>query len=299
MICRRAAKLSVVARDEQLIDAPALRRELDDQHLRIIDATAFLRREVADGPYTVESGRRSYDEAHIPGAVFADIPGELSDPDSPFPFTLPTPERFARVMGELGVGPHTRVVAYTQESPMWASRLWWLLRYFGFDDVRVLDGGLPAWRRAGFALSSVSPAVEPASFVARPRPELLATKDDVIAVVGGQPACLVNALTARAFRGEGTAYSRPGRSPGSLSAPAHDLVDPDTGCFRPREELAGELAGLLHIDPEIPVIAYCGGGISATVDVFVLSLLGRDDVRLYDGSLTEWSADPRLPLEVG
>jgi thiosulfate/3-mercaptopyruvate sulfurtransferase len=299
MIRGAAVKISLVARYEQLIDAPALCREAGDRHLRIIDATAFLRREVADGPYTVESGRRSYDAAHIPGAVFADIPGELSDPDSPFPFTLPSPERFARVMGELGVGPDTRVVAYAQESPMWASRLWWLLRYFGFDDVRVLDGGLPAWRRAGFAMSSVSPAVEPARFVARPRPELLATKDDVIAVVGGRPACLVNALTAKAFRGEGTAYSRPGRIPGSLSAPAHDLVDPDTGCFRRREELVGELAGLLQLDPEIPVIAYCGGGISATVDLFALSLLGRDDVRLYDGSLTEWSADPRLPLEVG
>ena len=132
-----------------LIEASRLCAELDEPQLRVIDATAFLVREVPDGPYTVESGRRRYDEAHIPGAVFADIPGELSDPDSPFRFTLPRPEHFARAMGALGVGPGTRVVAYAQESPMWASRLWWLLRYFGFDDVRVLDGGLPSWRRAG------------------------------------------------------------------------------------------------------------------------------------------------------
>ena len=288
-----------MTRDEKLIDAETLYRELADARLRVIDSTAFLHREVADGPYTVESGRRSYDEAHIPGAVFADIPGALSDPDSPFRFTLPRPDRFSRAMGDLGVGSGTRVVASGQESPMWASRLWWLLRYFGFDEVRVLDGGLPAWRRAGFELSSAQPVVEPVSFVSRPRRELLASKEDVIRVVGGEPACLLNALTPRAFRGEGTAYGRPGRIPGSVSVPAQDLVDPGTGCFRPRHELALVLGDVLTLDPEVPLIAYCGGGISATVDIFVLSIMGRDGVRLYDGSLTEWSADPQLPLEVG
>ena len=289
-----------MSRDEMLVDVSRLCAELDEPQLRVIDATAFLVREVPDGPYAVESGRGRYDEAHIPGAVFADIPGQLSDPDSPFRFTLPRPEHFARAMGALGVGPGTRVVAYAQESPMWASRLWWLLRYFGFDDVRVLDGGLPSWRRAGCPVSSGSPSVEPSSFVARPRRELLATKDDVLRVVGGEPACLVNALTPQAFRGEGPgAYSRPGRIPGSVSVPAQALFDPATWCFRPRAELAHELGGLLCTDPGLPVIAYCGGGISATVDIFVLSMLGRDDVLLYDGSLTEWSADPDLQLEVG
>jgi len=286
--------------DAKLIGAPSLARQLDDPRLRVIDATAFLRRELADGPYTVESGRASYDSAHVPGAVFADIPGELSDPDSPFRLSLPSPERFARAIGRLGVGPGTRVVAYAQESPMWASRLWWLLRYFGFDDVRLLDGGSKAWREAGYELSSSPVTVEPAQFVARPRPELLATREDVLAVVGGEPACLVNALTPQAFKGLGPgAYSRPGRIPGSVSVPAQHLLDPATWCFRPRDELARELAGLLETDSGVPVIAYCGAGISATVDIFALSLLGHDEVRLYDGSLTEWSADPQLPLEAG
>ncbi len=284
--------------DEVLIDARSLASELGDPRLRIIDSTAFLRREVADGPYTVESGRESYEQAHIPGAVFADVAGDLSDPDSPFRLALPSPARFARAMGNLGVGPGVRVVAYAQQSPMWATRLWWMLRYFGFDDVRVLDGGLTAWRQAGYELSGAQVAVEPASFVARPRPELLATKKDVIAVTEGEPACLVNALTPEAFKGLGPgAYSRPGRIPGSASAPAQSLVDPESWRFRPRDELARELSGLL--DPAVPVIAYCGAGISATVDVLVLSMLGRDDVRLYDGSLTEWSADPTLSLAIG
>jgi len=283
-----------------LIGAASLRAELGDPRLRVIDSTAFLHREFADGPYSVESGRESYNHAHIPGAVFADIPGELSEPDSPFRFTLPSPERFAGVMGGLGVGPGVRVVAYAQQSPMWSCRLWWLLRYFGFDDVRVLDGGLTAWRQASYELSEAEVAVEPQSFEARPRPELLATKQDVIAVTHGQAAFLVNALTPQAFKGLGPgAYSRPGRIPGSVSAPAQSLLELESWHFRPRDELARELSGLLDADPAVPLIAYCGGGISATVDVFALSMLGRDDVRLYDGSLTEWSADPTLALEIG
>ncbi|MGD1012604.1 MAG: rhodanese-like domain-containing protein [Acidimicrobiales bacterium] len=283
-----------------LIDAPSLRDELGEANLRVIDATAFLVREVPGGPYTVQSGRAGFDDVHIEGAVFADIPADLSDPESPFRFAVPRPEGFARAIGALGVGPGVRVVVYARETPMWATRLWWLLRYFGFDDVRVLDGGLPAWLRAGYPVSREPSVVAPATFVARPRPELLASKNDVLRYVGGEPACLVNALLPEAFRGEGPgAYSRPGRIPGSLSVPAHDLTDADTGCFRPAAELAHELGHLVNLDRRVPLVVYCGGGISATVDIFVFSMLGRDDVRLYDGSLTEWSADPHLPLEVG
>lgn len=289
-----------MSRSTVLIDAATLHEELGQPGLSVVDSTVVLRREIPDGPYTVESGRPGYDQAHIPGAVFADIPGELSDSSSPFPFALPRPETFARAIGELGVGPDTRVVVYAQESPMWASRLWWLLSYFGFEDVRVLDGGLASWRRAGYPVSSEPPTLRPSTFVARPRPELLATKDDVVSALHGQPALLVNALSPEAFRGEGPgAYSRPGRIPGSLSAPARNLLDPETGCFRPATELANELGELLSSDPAVPVVAYCGGGISATVDILALELLGRENVRLYDGSLTEWSADPELPLEVG
>jgi thiosulfate/3-mercaptopyruvate sulfurtransferase len=281
-----------------LIQARDLFDQLNDPSLRVLDATAFLRREVDGGPYVVESGRASYEEGHIPGALFADVPGELSDPDSPFRFTLPSAARFAYGAGALGVGEDTRVVVYAQESPMWATRLWWLFRYFGFDDVRVLDGGLRAWVDAGLPITSEIALVEAEKFRAVERPELLATKSDVLHVVKGQPACLVNALPTKAFRGEGPgAYSRPGRIPGSVSQPSVELLDATTGRFLETDELRQQLAGPLSVHDQ-PVIAYCGGGISATVDIFALSLLGRDDVKLYDGSLTEWSADPTLPLIV-
>jgi thiosulfate/3-mercaptopyruvate sulfurtransferase len=284
----------------KLISADQLLEELQDPALRILDATTFLIREFDGGPYTVESGRMSYEEAHIPGALFADIPGALSEQDSPFPFTLPSLEQFASAMGDLGVGEGTRVVTYAQASPMWATRMWWMLRYFGFDDVQVFDGGLLGWRESEFEVSSTAVIPQRVNFVGHTRPELLATKDDVLGAVGGAPACLVNALPPKAFVGNGPgAYSRPGRIPGSINLPSLGLLDAPTGPFRSVEALQEVFDPVLTAAGNRPIIAYCGGGISATVDVFGLSLLGHDDVKLYDGSLTEWSADVSLPLEVG
>jgi thiosulfate/3-mercaptopyruvate sulfurtransferase len=132
-----------------LVSPSELRAALGDGRVRVFDATVFPRRAAEGGPYTVESGRESYARAHIPGAGFADIPGALSDPASPFSFTLPVAEHFAAAIGALGIGDDTHVVVSAQDTPMWATRLWWLLRYFGHDDTSVLDGGLVAWTAAG------------------------------------------------------------------------------------------------------------------------------------------------------
>lgn len=283
-----------------LVDVRTLSEHLGDKGLRLFDATVFLVRPPQGGPYVVQSGRSAYEREHIPGAVFADIPGELSDEASPFPFTLPSGARFAEAAGRLGIGSGTHVVVYAQETPMWATRLWWQLRFFGFDSVSVLDGGLPAWRAAGLPTDDLPASYPPARFVARPRREWLATRVDVeTAVAGPGPACLINALTPPVFRGEGlSSFSRPGRIPGSVNVPWTRLIDPDTNLFRPVDELRSELrtAGALG---EEPVIAYCGGGISATIDLFALALVGRENARLYDGSLTEWTRDPALPVATG
>jgi thiosulfate/3-mercaptopyruvate sulfurtransferase len=282
-----------------LVSPEELRDVLGAERVRVLDATVFLRRAVDGGPYTVESGRERYARAHIPRAGFADIPGALSDPVSPFAFTVPAAEYFAAAIGALGIGDGTHVVAYAQDTPMWATRLWWLLRYFGHDDTSVLDGGLVAWTAAGLPVEAGESNYPPASFTARPRPELLASLADVREISENGSACLVNALLPDAFRGDGpSAYSRPGRIPGSVNVPWNGVVDAATNRFRPRAEIAAALSrGGIRADQ--PVIAYCGGGISATVDLFALSLTGRDDARLYDGSLTEWSARPDLPLVTG
>jgi thiosulfate/3-mercaptopyruvate sulfurtransferase len=279
-----------------LVSPEELRDALGDERVRVFDSTVFLRRAAPGDPLAVESGRESYARAHIPGAGFADIPGELSDPASRFPFTLPAAGQFAAAIGRLGVGDGTHVVAYSQDAPMWATRLWWLLRYFGHADTSVLDGGLVAWTAAGGPVEQGESQYPAASFTARPRPEFLASLDDVHEITQNGAACLVNALTPEVFRGEAPgAYRRPGHIPGSVNVPWNDLVDPATNRFRPPADLSAALSGG-GVGADRPVVAYCGGGISATVDLFALSLTGRDDARLYDGSLTEWSADPDRPL---
>jgi thiosulfate/3-mercaptopyruvate sulfurtransferase len=287
-------------RPASLIDARSLSEELGDPALRVLDATVNLVRPPQGGPYVVQSGHDAYLAGHIPGAAFADVSGEMSDPASPYPFAVPSPERFAAAAGRLGIGAGTRVVTYSQHSPMWATRLWWLLRYFGFDDVGVLDGGLAAWSAAGLELQAGERVYAPATFDSRPRVELLADIDEVRGVAGGErSACLVNALAPEVFRGEGpSSYARPGRIPGSVSAYWGELLDPASGRFLEPERLRAKLtrSGVLDAGE---VIAYCGGGISATVDLFALSLLDRQDARLYDGSLTEWTAHPELPVELG
>jgi thiosulfate/3-mercaptopyruvate sulfurtransferase len=284
-----------------LVTPEDLRLVLGNDRLRIFDATVFLVRAPEGGPYTAQSDRAGYERAHLPGAAFADIPGELSDAASPFAFTVPSPAQFAEAAGRLGIGNTHHVVAYSHESPRWATRLWWLLRYFGHEDASVLDGGLAAWVASGGTVES-GPAHYPGTtFIAHPRPELLASLDDVRAIAEGQhpqSVQLVNALPPAAFKGEGpTSYSRPGRIPTSLNLPSSNLLD-SSNRFLPPAELDRAFAEA-QVAKDEPVVAYCGGGISATVDLFALFLAGAQKARLYDGSLSEWSADAALPLVTG
>nr|WP_269329963.1 rhodanese-like domain-containing protein [Kineosporia babensis] len=269
---------------------------LGRSELRIVDATGHLDRPAGGGPYTVRSGRAGYEAEHLPGAGFADVGGDLSVAGAPRPFTLPDPDDLAAALGRAGLGDGTHVVIYARNSPMWATRLWWLLHYLGHEGVSVLDGGLPGWKSRGLAVESGSAVLPPAVLTPQPRTDLLATRPEVEKLVESGTAHLVNALSPSVFRGEGvTSYSRPGRIPGSVNLPWTELVDGPSLVWRDAAVRAEVLAPFEDSD----VVAYCGGGISATVDVFGWYLNGRDDVRLYDGSLAEWSAQPDLPLHTG
>ncbi len=213
---------------------------------------------------------------------------------------MPEPQRFAAAAGGIGIGPDSHVISYSQHAPMWATRLWWMLRHFGHQQVSVLDGGRRAWEAAGLPLAGGRESYPPERFIATQHPQMLADRAQVQAASAGEiPACLVNALSPEAFRGDRPgAYSRPGRIPGSVNLHWERLIDPASGRFLAPAELERRL-GDVGAPGADPVIAYCGGGISATVDLFALALVGREDTRLYDGSLTEWTADPSLPVEVG
>jgi len=281
-----------------LLVTPAwLAARLHWDHVVVLDATVLLDFP-PDGPYTARSGYEGFLAEHLPGAVFADLLTELSEPSAPALFTVPTANRFAVAAGALGVGRGRLVVVYDRGGNAWATRMWWLLRLFGFDDVAVLDGGLSAWRLANHPVEPGPVRARPATFSPHLRPDLLADAEEVQHLSDGH-GCLVLTLDEVTFRGEGPSrYARPGRIPGSKHLPSSSLLDPGTGRFLPAEELRHVLASGGVLDAP-RAVSYCGAGISATVVAFAAAVAGRPDVAVYDGSLTEWAADPARPLVTG
>ena len=278
----------------QLVSTQWLADHLGADGLLIVDASvaSFTR---PDGRIGYLSGHEQYLlDGHVPGAVFADLVDEFSDPDGGYPFTRPDAARFAAAAGELGVGPGTSVVVYDTAVGQWASRLWWLFRAFGYDRVAVLDGGLAKWRAEGRELALGHVAPTPASFTARPRPELWADKADVEAVVRGErEAALVCSTPLKEFTGEVAPRVRAGHIPGSSSAPAAFLVDRQHNTVLDADTLRERFGPALGAPA---IITYCGGGIAAASSAFALTLLGERSVAIYDGSLNEWAADPAAPL---
>ena len=283
----------------QLVDTDWLAAHLGEPNLRVLECTVYLQPADVPGGFRVESGRAKWTDGHIPGAGFVDLQDELSDRGSALRFMMPPAAQFAAAMGRHGVGDGVRVVLYDRFVNMWAARVWWMLRAFGFDHAAVLDGGYRKWTREGRPLATDDGAAPPRTFVARPRPQLIADKSGVLAALDDQRACVLNALTGEQHRGSGgVAYGRPGRIAGSANVPARELVDPDTHAYLPRSVLREKFAAAGALEAG-RVITYCGGGIAASSDAFVLTLLGRPDVAVYDASLSEWAADPSLPMETG
>ncbi|HKS91737.1 MAG TPA: sulfurtransferase [Tepidiformaceae bacterium] len=282
------------ANPEYLISTSDFATKLDDPALRILDCTVYITSEGVGG------GLEHYEKAHIPGAVFADLAGELSDPDSPLRFTMPSGARFAAAMSHYGVGTGTRVVCYDANMSMWAARVWWMLRAFGFEDAAVLDGGWKKWKLEGRPSSTEQGSYPSATFVARPRAGLIATKDEVLAASRSGAGCVINALTEEQHRGDSgaTSYGRAGHIANSTNVSARGMLDPETGAYLPAETLSRRFADA-GASQGGRVITYCGGGIAASSDALILTLLGHDDVAVYDGSLSEWARDASLPMEVG
>ncbi|MGH7375769.1 MAG: sulfurtransferase [Candidatus Rokuibacteriota bacterium] len=285
---------------DALISTDDLAARLGQPGLRVYDCTTYIepRDPGSDEPYKAVAGWKTFVAGHIPGADFLDLQAELSAPDTKLKFMMPPAEHLARAFGRHGLGDGARVVLYSIGSMMWATRVWWMLRSLGFDGAAVLDGGFDRWQAEGRAIETGDPrGYPPATFTPRPRPGRFVDKTAVQAAIGDPRTVTVNALGPQSHQGrEPSLYGRPGRVPGSVNVPAASLVDPTTKRFvSPADALARFAAA--GIVPERRVIAYCGGGISATVDLFLLHQLGFDDLTLYDGSMGEWAKDPSLPIE--
>lgn len=286
------------ANPQYLVETDWLAAHLGDAELRIFDCTTYLDPDPAT-VFRVRSGRPEWEKGHIPGADYLDLQAELSEPASPLRFTMPSADHFASAMSRHGVGEGTRVVLYSEGSVIWAARIWWMLRAFGFDNAAVLNGGLDKWKAERRPMSTEPSRYPPARFVARPRPEMIATRSEVAAAIEDPSTSLINALTAKQHTGEGGVhYGRPGRIAGSRNVPAHRLVDTERKVFLPPGDLARMFADV-GADRAGRVITYCGGGIAASADAFILALLGHDNVAVYDGSLSEWVRDPEAPMETG
>ena len=281
-----------------LMSCEDLVNQFEDPDLRIFDCTQRL---VKDPKVYVraEACYKEYSETHIPGSGYIDIKADLSDPNARWRYMMPGPDTLAAAFARHGVGKGTRVVLYDSDCMMWAARVWWLLCAIGFDNAAVLDGGLQRWRAIGRSFCN-----EPCAYKAvRSFPigrirNLFVGQDMVLRALEQSDMAVVNALTREQFNGGGIHYGRPGRISGSVCVSARELTDKKTGLLKNPVELRRLLAES-GVDASKPSLCYCGGGIAATLDAFVLILLGAENVVVYDASLQEWAMDSNLPMESG
>jgi len=288
-------------RAAHLVETGWLAAHCNDPNLRIVDMRGYVRTQnEPDGSQTAEyvGAREEYEAAHLPGAVYLDWTRDIVDLEDPIPAQIAPPEKIARTLGAAGIGDDTLVVAYDNHpASQFATRLWWTLRYYGHDNVRVLNGGLTKWRAEGRPLTAAPSNPPPAVFTPRPRPELRVTAEEVLANLHRADVTFVDARDEAQYTGALRRGPRGGHIPGAVNLPREALMAED-GTFRAPEELRAviEDAG---ISPDRRAIAYCNGGISATVALFALSMLGYPALTNYDGSWNEWSRREELPVERG
>ena len=294
----RQESMMPFAHPEYLVSTDRLAQHLNDPDVRVFESTVFLRPRDGGG-YRVESGRAEYDSGHIPGAGYLDLQADFSDNSQRLRFMMPSAEEFAASAGRQGISETSKLILYDRLGSMWAARLWWMFQSMGCKNAAVLDGGWRRWSDEGRASSTAEASYQPTTFVPTEDAARFADLAEVNTFVESGGSCLINALGRDQHSGAdgGRTYGRAGHIPGSTNVPAMELIDPETGLYRAAEELAPlfEQAGA---DRTQRVVTYCGGGIAASNDAFVLALLGYEDVAVYDASMSEYAADPSLPLVV-
>ncbi len=276
-----------------LVSVETLAAHVDDPAWRVFDCRHDLK--------NTEYGGQAYAKGHIPGALFLHLDRDMSGPmtgkNGRHP--LPAIEDFAAKMSACGVGPDTQVVAYDNEGGIFASRLWWMLRWLGHDKVALLDGGLPGWRRAKLPLETEVRPFAPAQFVPRPRDEQVDTAY-VLANLRSPRMLLLDARGEDRYAGENeTLDPVAGHIPGALNRFYFDNLD-DAGCFfKPADELRAEFADLLDGREPTCVVQQCGSGVTACHNLLAMEIAGLSGSKLYPGSWSEWCSDPARPVATG
>lgn len=280
---------------QTLIDVPTLAQHLDDRNWAVVDCRFYLN--------DVALGRQRYLEGHIPGAVYADLDQDLAGPPEPGRtgrHPLPDVDVFAAKLSTWGIDSSTQVVAYDDAGgALAAARLWWMLLQLGHSAAAVLDGGYPAWLRAGGATRSGNESRAPRQFTPRPRPDMALSVDDVLRVMRDPSYRLVDSRAPERYRGEQEPlYPVAGHIPGAVNAPYAENLDAE-GRMLPTEVLRQRFSRLTRgVNPE-RLVFYCGSGVTAAHNVLAQAHAGLGLARLYVGSWSEWFQDPTRPVETG
>lgn len=252
---------------------------------------------VVDCRFRVDgSGPALHAEGHIPGAVYLDWARDLVDRQPDSGYLLAGPEAFAAAISAAGIGDGMTLVLYDDATSLYAGRVWWSLLAYGFESVRILDGGLPAWRASGRPLATAAASVEPAPFTPRADPRRRLATDDVRALLGSREVEFVDVRGPAEYHGQEGNARRLGHIPGAVNVPAPLLTSGTSQAFLEPDALA-RLFARAGLRPGSRIVTYDGSGIAACKAAFALTLLGHGDVAVYDGGWAEWGSRLDLPVD--
>ena len=279
-----------------LVETDWLESNLENPNIRIFDCTVWLNPHPKK-IYTIVSGKKDYDEGHIPNSDFLDLE-DISLKNTPYPFMMPDIKTFDKVMSLKGVGPDTHVILYSRANIQWATRVWWMLKSMGFNNASILNGGYDRWKNQNKNISTTPITYQENKFISIPQNGLFCTKEEVLNSLTNNNISIINALRSTLHDGsEKVDYGRLGHIKNSINIPSLEMVDPDTNLYKSLEDLKIIFKNYNVLSKE-KVIAYCGGGIAATNIAFVLTALGFNNITVYDASLSEWAKNNNLPMSV-